>query len=254
MYFSIPLIPKKRIDNFERVGELLSDTLRSIANQRSGHYTVMICGHDKPGTLDTHGIDVCWIKADWGSREAPNGPSDKFWKRLTIGAEIKRRGGGYVMPLDADDLVSDRLVEAVHDLRDPHGYVITEGYMLDRQTGDIAPIPGAWPNSFDYYCGSCGIFNMAPEDLPNDRTDEECYYAAIRAHHTWTRRAARANRPLRPIPFPAAIYIQNNGVNMHDRRNPARKDVALNLIADNALADTAAIRREFGLPVVHEPA
>ncbi len=47
---------------------------------------------------------------------------DKHRKREVIACRLREEGGGYTMFVDADDLVSNRLVEFVHWDRAPHGY------------------------------------------------------------------------------------------------------------------------------------
>ncbi len=62
---------------------------------------------------------------------------------MLLGA-VRKLGGGYVMMLDADDLVSNRLVEYVLNDKDPHGYIVEVGYAYDWKANLIAPIPGVW--------------------------------------------------------------------------------------------------------------
>jgi hypothetical protein len=247
MYFCIPFVPRERCLDWDRAVGLLKNTLRTVARQRSRHFSVLICAHDDLRSEDFGGLAIDWIQPDWQVSEARGGGRDKYWKLQMLGAEVRRRGGGHVMPLDADDLLSERLVEAVHAIDDPNGIVLTTGYMMDAESGQLAPLPGAWPKPFDFYCGSCAIFNMAPEDLPEDRQDEDCRWGRLKSHHVWKRMARDEGRPLTPMPFAAAVYVQNNGVNLHDRRNKERNDLARRSIRAAAIEDDAAIRQEFGL-------
>lgn len=247
MLFCIPLLPKERSHDWSRVGSLLSDTFRSLANQRSRRFEVLLCAHEVPDNLDTHGVPLHHVAPDWKPDEQRRPRADKDWKIRLLGAEARRRGGGFVMQLDADDLLSDRLVEHVYAADDPNGYVLDTGYLLDRETGAIAPVPGAWPEPFDFYCGSCAVFRMTPDDLPRDRFEETSRWTTLGGHHFWKKRARKAGRPLAPFPFPAAIYVQNNGENLQDRREATRNEFARTCINAAALADTTVIRREFAL-------
>jgi hypothetical protein len=252
MFFFIPLIPKMYSQDWQRIGTILNATLASLANQRSREFKALLFAHDVPDNMDTRGIDLEVIEPDWTAASTGGvARRDKRWKRALMGAELRRRGGGYGMILDADDLVSDRLVDYVHAEQDPNGYIIENGYLIDYASRRIAPLPGAWPEPFYKYCGSCAVFHMTPEELPVDRQDETPNrWHELKGHPNWRTKQARLGRPLRPFPFPAGMYVQNTGENMHDRINTERNEMARTGIATHAIADTTEIEREFGLTLL----
>jgi hypothetical protein len=254
-FFCIPLQPKANANNWERVCTVLNQTLRSIQNQINQEFTVFIAGQDRPNIDDDISININWIAADWSVQNANNEKlRDKRRKRILLLRAVRGAGGGYVMMLDADDLVSNQLVDYVLKDRNPNGYIIEKGYAYDWGNGFMAPIPGAWSKTFDSVCGSCSVINFGVEDLPRPRsaeTDEGPPYLAahLKQHSQWKHVMSDLGRPLAVIPFPAAVYVLNHSNNLHYSIKAMRQEEVPLRIAKRKLAITPELSKEFSLPI-----
>ncbi len=184
-----------------------------------------------------------------------DGRRDKVKKRIIIASEVRRRGGGYLMYLDADDLVHRRLAELVLTHDNKVGYVISSGYALDFLNNVVAPIPGAWKRDFNQVCGSSGIVYFETSDLPGyaeTERQEDVLYFRIRNHGDFERIKIRNGRRLKSIQFPAAIYTLNHTLNLSDVlvRSEQRQKELIDGIHKWKISDTRDLTRisvDFGL-------
>lgn len=211
VFFSIPLAPKTNEEAWAGISSKVSDTLCSVLAQTDPNIEVVISGHEKPDIPEMLDARVTFIECTFPKPQAHEETMrDKSRKKKSNIREIKARGGGYVMMLDADDLVHKGLAEHFREAGAPHGYIIEQGYMEDTATGVLAPLPGARPGPFHRYCGSCAAFFLTPEDIGLTEDEHKAsYYGRFNAHGKWQETAAIAGRPLQPIPFPAAVYRFN---------------------------------------------
>ncbi|MGF1477463.1 MAG: hypothetical protein ACFB6S_18115 [Geminicoccaceae bacterium] len=114
------------------------------------------------------------------------------------------------MFVDADDLVSRRLVEHVNKFPHPNGYILTLGYEFNFRSKKMFMC-----DYFDKTCGTCAIFRFAADDLPRDSEGEEdCRFLNYTAHHLWQGVAEAENRPLARLAFPGAVYVFNHSENL----------------------------------------
>ena len=112
----------------------------------------------------------------------------------------------------------------------------------------IGPLPGIWDKSFDQSCGSCAVWNLAPDDLPRAVEDKSAnYWDAIRSHRAIEQVAISHGRPLAEVPFPAAVYAQNTGENTHDKVLRDREAAVAGEIAANQVPLTGELVDAFSL-------
>lgn len=71
--------------------------------------------------------------------------------------------GIYVMPVDADDLISSRVAQFAEDYPDESGFVSKYGYVWHQNKRYLSIY-----KDMHRYCGSCNIIKMYLEDLPED--------------------------------------------------------------------------------------
>lgn len=212
MFFGIPLKSKKVSSNWPRVTELLNSTLRSIFNQTDPDFKVIIACHDLPDVIHADDSRLQILSVDFPPPlyRIDQFP-DKYRKREVIAAQVRKEGGGYVMFVDADDLVSKQLVEYVHQDRSPFGYSIEEGWELDYQRRRVR-----WAPAFHRLCGTCAIINWHVRDLPEVPLDQHtCRFREFvnNNHPTWASVSAAEGRPLKNLPFRGGMYVINNGEN-----------------------------------------
>jgi len=251
-FFCIPLMPKANASDWEQVSKVFNQTLRSLDNQTNKSFQVLIAAQDMPELAPDLTLDVVHLAPHWTVENRTDAKlRDKRWKRTLLLRTVRERGGGYVMMLDADDLVSNRLVDYVLKNRDPNGYIVENGYAYDWKANLIAPIPGVWKKSFDNVCGSCSVINFTLDDLPPLRGgDEGTDYLAkhLSQHSQWKHVMRDFGRPLTPLPFPAAVYVLNHDNNLHYSIAQHRQESLPRRIDARQVPLTADLIKEFALP------
>jgi hypothetical protein len=250
MTFCIPILPKSNAKDWGRVCELLSQTLASLEAQTRGEFRVLIATHDPDDLPPTGNLDVRLLKATWEVGDASAEKlRDKRRKKVLLFRELRELGGGYAMQLDADDLVSRRLVEYVLDTGDPHGYIIKTGYAYDWADRRLAPIPGVFSKPFDSVCGSCLIVHYELEDLPvkHDQDTDRLYYQ-LKQHAHYAEEMSSLGRPVEEVPFPAAVYVMNHEHNLHFSIATDRVTRIPRQIRKNEVEISPELKQEFTLP------
>jgi len=209
-YFGIPLRSFASSKDWGRVCRLFSATLNAVLNQTSPSFEVIVACHEIPETKIGDDPRVTYLVSQRKAPEnVPDQMMDKHYKRRMIAAEVRRRGGGYIMAVDADDLVSRRIVEFVEKNQHPFGYIVGRGYELDLQSKSIRSAP-----RFDKLCGSSGIFKFASTELPPSAdADSEFLSDSYGNHSKWRETSIELKRPLLDLPFPAVLYVTNSGEN-----------------------------------------
>jgi hypothetical protein len=156
--FLIPFASRKLKSNWDTACGHLRQTLRSIQNSSSGNYRVVVAGHEPPE------FDVSFdSRFHFLSLTHPT-PSDRNYTPALVLDKLTKIAAAwsyakptwnprYVMKLDADDLVSSKLVEWLDNADEEAGYLIRHGWVwcsgsryLLQQT-----------ELFDRTCGSCLI-------------------------------------------------------------------------------------------------
>ena len=211
--FILALKAKAVAQNWERVCRLFEATLQSVYKQTDGDFRVIVVCHDRPVLRHMYDGRVEFITADFPppARVYDLMMTDK-WKKLALG--VKRAGEfapGFVMLMDADDLVSNRLVDHAKRYPDSNGWKITRGYYYAFGSQWIERT-----NTFD--CGTNALVSARLIRFPRDLTEESIGNCVIlRWGHTRTaEKLAEAGTPLEPLPFRGAIWISNHADNATD--------------------------------------
>jgi hypothetical protein len=229
LMFAIPFAARCVTLDWDRACVSLARTLRSVLNQSDSDFYVGVCCHDIPVLPVDIKDRVNLVGADF---LPPIGRSkemyrDKSRKKHELARILSQMGGGYYFGLDADDLVSRDLVAYAREEADASGYLIETGYVLGANAGTLAPVPGAWRDKpFHQVCGSCTILNLSCSELRGGELfrRNEGLFLRMRQHGRYGVDAAALGRALKPIPFPAGVYVLNNGNNISYTlsRDPAR--------------------------------
>jgi hypothetical protein len=251
-FFCIPLKSKRFGDDWERVESLLDRTLRSIFNQTNQDFTVLVACHEVPDSEFSGRENLHFLTLDHPIfRDSEIARADRNLKMRRCAIEIHQRGGGYMLGVDYDDLVSNRIVQYVRENEHPYGYLMPSGYEGEVETKMIWPLPASRRvgPSFDKCCGSCAVLRFSPEDLPSsfDDTTPHVFDSFCSNHQLWEQRSAELGRPLAPLPFPGAIYVVDSGMQMSRLIGDRGPRMRLNQMLGRRRPMTEAQLREFGL-------
>ena len=153
----IPLISRAASRDWAQVERFFNATLASLYNQTDQSFRVIVASNGRPSlkvSIDERIEFIDHPRAIPQSfQEACGDAGNKRWEIVARHVEL---GGGNIMFVDADDLVSARLVEFVRRARNPNGCIVADGYAMNWATGSIAPFlyysphPGIIPASIVY--------------------------------------------------------------------------------------------------------
>lgn len=214
IYFGMPLKSRAVAKDWNRVSMVLDNTLRSIFAQTMPDIEVLIACHEQPVTsFDAHpGLHKLVIEdAPPDSHDNEGQGRDKQVKIRRLIEEVCRRGGGYLVLMDADDLVSCRLAEFIHTTNNRRGYTIRSGYILNLGRRHFQYV-----DNFARHCGSCAVFYLTPEDLafvPGGMAQG----IFLTTHFGYEAISKKLGRPMDAVPFPAMMYIRHHGENLSVR-------------------------------------
>lgn len=208
-YFGIPLRPRARSRDWDRVVTHLRATLSSCLNQSDPDFRILIACNERPDVQSDQRIEFVHVDAD-----APGYPQesmlDKGRKLSAIGCRIRELGGGAIMLSDADDLVHRDVVRHARSRPQAAALIADRGYDLaDPQRGLI---PAPW---FDRSCGTCAVLRQQPAELPStlDEPEPEARFLIRAGHHQWRPRLRVAGARIEGFPFPVAVHVLSTGEN-----------------------------------------
>ena len=132
--FLIPFASRRTKSRWDIACAHLRQTLKSVQNSSSENYSVVVAGHDSPDFNVETNANVRFLSVDHDiPRHEDAVVSGRLDKLAKIGAAWNyaksRWNPHYLMKLDADDLISARLVQWLENCgRDP-GYLIQHGWV-----------------------------------------------------------------------------------------------------------------------------
>lgn len=216
--------PQNSVD-YSRVEKLLADTLRSVANQTSVEYVIIVVGNKKPD-FDLPERSV-FVPVDFPAPAPPTGARTArepfIWDKGTkLGVGLiaaQAYDPTHVMIFDADDFVHRGLAATIGADPDNQGWVIRDGLMYSRARNSYVRI-----GDFNERCGTCFIVPFDAYGVPAnlDVTASQEAIAAAYSDRLWTIMGAHRDaeewyrghgRELNEFPYPAAVYHVDTGEN-----------------------------------------
>ena len=221
--FIIPVKSKRVSGSWKHFSKLFERTIKSISNQTSENFRVVVVCHEKPEISFEHpkveyihvDFESPVLKPEFAEKHDGMKEEDKSNKIIAGLNYIKKYEQDYIMVADADDCVSNRIAEYVdknksHDLP---GWYFKKGYIY-REGDKFISLN---KEGFNLLCGTCII--VKPELIQ--------YIFKNKPHLLYVHQTIqlRANKALSPLPLPGAIYSMNNGEN-HFMSGAMMKDLA----------------------------
>jgi hypothetical protein len=219
LVFIVPLKSKKTSKSWNLVCQLFERTLRSICNQTSSCFSVIVVCHEKPN-IDFRSSQVTYICVDFESPcENIQGDTeenrvkvrdcDKNRKIFTGLLHAKKLNPSHIMIVDADDLVSNQLANFVSQNKNSYGWFLKSGYQYKTKSKFLL----LRKNDFYLKSGTSYIIksNLLDSDLylDLDIIDENFLH-----HQNIPNFMKKRGFPLVPLPFEGAIYMTETGENV----------------------------------------
>jgi glycosyltransferase involved in cell wall biosynthesis len=211
--------------DYSRVESLLRATLRSIAQQTSDDYVVIVVGNQKP-SFEFRPTEH-FVAVDFPPPAPPTGPKTArapfVWDKGTkigIGLVAAREfQPDRVMVFDADDFIHRDVVKRTAGSPSHPGWVIDRGWIYSKERNAYRAV-----KRFNRVCGSCHILPFesygVSEELTVESTQSEVadafgerLEAMLGAHRGGREWHASRGRILEPIGFAAAAYQVDTGEN-----------------------------------------
>jgi exopolysaccharide biosynthesis galactosyltransferase PssJ len=132
--FLIPFASRRTKSRWDIACAHLRQTLKSIQNSSSESYCVVVAGHEPPNFNVETNAKVCFLPVDHDIPQHQDAVvSGRLDKLVKIGAAWNyaksRWNPHYLMKLDADDLISARLVHWLENFGREPGYLIEHGWV-----------------------------------------------------------------------------------------------------------------------------
>jgi len=227
LIFIAPLRHPDTTDSWERVSELMGDTLASVCNQEDPDFRVIVVCNELPVNIPEH-EKVKFLHVDYPpppTIDLDNGgldfiQIDKGAKMIAGLLHARNHAPRHVMFFDADDLISNRLCGFLKNSPDSHGWYVNRGYLLADAERKMYKL-----NNFQEYCGTCNILNFSelPEmNLPEQPSQTEILQAvnhkylkfALGGHRVMHRFQELMGKPMQQLPFAGAVYRTEHGCNV----------------------------------------
>jgi hypothetical protein len=225
--FVIPFRSKATSDNWSFHSALLNRTIQSMLNQSNSDFRVIVVYSDYPeNKIDSK--FVIWLhfpfpflKVDDITDYESHGKRylrtnrdiefsmDQGRKSIFGSRHAKDLGCNYIMSVDADDLVSNKISQFVADNKETNcpGWYIDKGYVYDENKDQLF----RYPRKFYDFCGSSYMIRTDLVSIPDFESKNLADYSFF-SGHSWLIILLRdyKNVTIEPLPFYGAIYIINS--------------------------------------------
>ncbi len=212
LVFVIPLKSPKVSTSWNLVAKLCERTLKSICNQTSHAFRVIVVCNEKPSIEFSH-PHITYIEVDFPvpSPDLNAKLLDQAQKSLVGLIHAKELQASHTMLVDADDCVSKQLAEFVNQNYQANGWYINQGYVY-KEGGKLIYHK---KNAFNKSCGTCRIIRYDLNDLPekNEYASQALLDYIINHKKTETMNATL----LEPLPFEGAVYTIGNKENIFQK-------------------------------------
>jgi glycosyltransferase involved in cell wall biosynthesis len=219
--FIIPVKSEKVSGSWSQFSKLFERTLKSVTNQTSQNFRVIVVCHEKPETTFTH-PGVKYIYVDFPVPALKTAPKEKHdglkeedkSKKILAGvAYAEKYDTDFYMVVDADDCISNRIVAHIENNKSSNqvGWYINKGYFY-REGDKIISLNR---NNFNTLCGTCII--VRPKYI-KDIFQEVPHLLYVHQTETFNDGAELAQ-----LPFPGAVYSMANGENHYMSGNQMRQ-------------------------------
>ncbi|MUG95925.1 glycosyltransferase family 2 protein [Scytonema sp. UIC 10036] len=216
LVFVVPLKSPQVSKSWERVTQLFERCVKSICNQTSQEYRAIVVCHERPRIEFRH-PKITYIEVDFPPAKEPDpfcaGHTDKGRKILKGLVHAQEFLPTHTMTVDADDCISKHLAEFVNQNSHCNGWFINKGYKY--KSGDDFIFVKR--RNFYKMCGTCNIIRYNLNRLPEhpEYNRGYGYYKFYVDHEKIRGMLAQEGTPLKPLPFPGAIYIVATGENLY---------------------------------------
>ncbi|MEH1835181.1 MAG: glycosyltransferase family 2 protein [Nostoc sp.] len=209
LVFLIPIKSSKVAKSWIEVSKMFERCLGSVCNQTSLEFQVIVVCHERP-EISFHHPQVQYIEVNFPIPDSTLAEKmDDKRKKLAVGLLAARElQPTHIMPVDADDCISKRLVSFVAQNPQSNGWYVDIGYEYQEGSSKIM----VRKETFYKLCGTSNIINYRLYSLPDKVLRDEPLTGHddfLEGHPLAKRYLAARGTPIEPLPFPGAIYVRD---------------------------------------------
>lgn len=259
LVFIIPIKSSKVAKSWTELSKMFERCLRSVCNQTSSEFHVIVVCHEKPEINFQH-PQVQYLQVNFPI------PSSDYTEKMEDRAQKVAAGllaaqslqPTHIMSVDADDCISNKLAAFVNQNQHSNGWYMESGYEYEEGSNKII----IRKENFYKVCGTCNIINYRLLNLPEKVPpygNLTGYDRFLSGHPLAKGDLADRGTPIQSLPFLGTIYVRDKigeSVSLQEpliaklKRNPKEafrgiKKVILAPFNEQKLTDE--IRAEFQL-------
>jgi len=268
--FVVPIIPKKHCKNWCLANLMLERTIRSICAQTCRNFKVIIVHHEKPEItfFDSNIHYVLYSYPDLNVSQLADFEFMSKWftdvfaermmdksRKITLGCKLaKELGCNYLMAIDSDDMISNKIAEYVNKNTGSKcaGWRISNGYLYSEGSNFVVKNNQIWAMN-----GSTHIIRADLVPFPDFKTDFKLISYNLFQQHAYTyQRVIDFNvEKLSELPFAGTVYLihNNNYSQIHKILSANRIKQFIKLLRLGTLL-TKEIKKEFGIYFINPTA
>ena len=254
--FIIALKSSQVSSSWRLVCKLFERTLKSVCNQTSEDYQVIVVCHEKP-EIQFNSPLITYIQVDFPipGAEYASKEKDKMLKMQVGLVHAQKIKASHVMFVDADDCVSKHIAKFVSQNLEENGWFFSKGYDYREDTGVLRKRnKNLHLRTNTSHVIKIDLLQPEMKLLSDEVKRGDCVLYHIDTASILSKRGT----PLKTLPFRGVIYITDNGENMwwsQDTLEPSKKSIqkSVMLIFKGLYQSlitqkvTDSIRDEFGL-------
>jgi|GEM_PF-5607089 len=247
--FIIPVIAEEISDNYNLVLTNLGKTLASVGNQTNADWRALVVSQSRPN-IDYIENRIVFVPADFPpAKKYPKDARltevkravcrrandlDRARKVRVAAQALHRYRTDFVMVLEADDLVSNRLCEFVAGNGEANGWSIEKGYVWDGKSEHMQRTDHLTSMSGSSWVAKV-FYEMLPEKVPLEidpttlsLVQSGCPFLNS-GHRNMKAVTAQAGKPLEVLPFRGLIYHKGHGANLSQKYTPVGQSLVRRL-------------------------
>lgn len=206
--FIVPVKSKVVTSDWSYFSCLVNRSINSICNQSNQNFKVIVACHEIPKTDFDNDARVKFLQVDFEPPVLKEKGFNHWIKEEDKGKKIKfateyakTKGFSYVMTVDSDDCISNKISDFVHKnaSEKASGWYSNKGYLYPE--GKLYSYLNL--KNFHTLCGSCVI--IKPELID--------FMYGENHHFDHSRTDFGNGLSLKALPFPGAVYSMLNGAN-----------------------------------------
>ena len=237
--FIIPVISKEIVSNWQLVMENLRRTMASVKNQTSDNWQVIMVSQTKPD-ISFNDERIMFFQADFPpAQKYPKDMKlstvkkcvirrandlDRVKKIRVAASKLHENKTNFVMLLEADDVVSNKLCEFIESNPESNGWYFENGYIWHARFEYMLRADQFWRQSGSSWVVKV-FYETLPQDMPLDidptnlcLVNSGCPFLD-NGHRRMASGMEKIGKPITPIASEFVICVRGHGANLSHPQN-----------------------------------